>query len=147
VTAADQFNVRPVMPAKWKSPSEAELQATLGPAFSLWSGILQSLEVMFAPLEMQWKPSRTAFGRICLVQYKKRTLLYLTPDQGKVWIAVILGERAYNLAMSSSLPAGIKRMFSEARPYAEGRGIRYSVNSLRAIPTITKLMNIKTTPK
>ena len=77
----------------------------------------------------------------------KRTLLYLTPDQGKVWIAVILGERAYGLAMASSLPAAIKKMFAEARAYAEGRGIRYSASSSRAIPVIAKLVEIKTTPK
>jgi len=135
------------MPAKAKSPSEAESRATLGSAYLLWLGILNLLEAMFTPLKRQWKPSSMAFGRICLVQYEKRTLLYLTPDQGKVWVAVILGEHAYNLAMSSSLPTAIKKMFTEARPYAEGRGIRYSANSLRAIPAIAKLVKIKTTPK
>ena len=135
------------MPANADSPSEAELKATLGPAAVLWSSILRAMEEMFAPLEKRWRPSKTAFGRMCLVQHKKRTLLYLTPDQGKVWIAVILGERAYSLAMSSSIPAAIKRMLKDARPYAEGRGIRYPVDSLRAVPVIAKLVEIKTTPK
>jgi hypothetical protein len=84
---------------------------------------------------------------MCLVQHKKRTLLYLTPDRNRVWIAIVLGERAYHLAMSSSIPAGIKRMLKEARPYAEGRGIRYSVDSMLAVPVIMKLVDIKTTPK
>jgi hypothetical protein len=130
-----------------KPPSEAELKAALGPASGLWLGILRSLTEKFAPLEMQWRPSRAAFGRICMVQHKKRTLVYLTPDQGKVWIAVVLGDRAYGLAMESSLPAAIKKMFAQARPYAEGRGIRYSACSLSAIPAIAKLVEIKTTPK
>jgi len=102
---------------------------------------------MFVPLELQWRPSKAVFGRMCLVQHKKRTLLYLTPDQGKVWIAIVLGERAYHLAMSSSIPAAIKKMFAEAKAYAEGRGIRYSVASLNSVPVITKLAEIKTTPK
>jgi hypothetical protein len=38
-------------------------------------------------------------------------------------------------------------MFLEARPYAEGRGIRFSVSSLSDIPMIAKLVQIKTTPK
>ena len=62
-------------------------------------------------------------------------------------MAIVLGERAYGIAMSSSIPARIKRMLAEAAPYAEGRGIRYSADSLRAIPTIVKLVEIKTTPK
>jgi hypothetical protein len=84
---------------------------------------------------------------VCLLQHKKRTLLYLTPDKEKVWIAIILGGRAYDLAMASSIPAAIKKMFSEARPYAEGRGIRFPASSLGDIPMITKLVEIKTTPK
>ncbi len=119
----------------------------LGPASEVWSRLFLSLEGMFAPLEVQWRPSRMPFGRMCLVRNKKRTLLYLTPDNRRVWVAVILGERAFNLAMSSSIPAPIKRMFAEARPYAEGRGIRFAVDSLRALPVIAQLMAIKTSPK
>ena len=84
---------------------------------------------------------------MCLLQNKKRKLLYLTPEKGKVLIAIVLGQRAYDLAIASSLPAAIKKMFSEARPYAEGRGIRFSVSSLSDIPMIAKLVQIKTTPK
>ena len=62
-------------------------------------------------------------------------------------MAIILGERACNLAMASSLPAAIKKMFSEARPYAEGRGIRFPASSLSDVSTIKKLLEIKTTPK
>lgn len=32
-------------------------------------------------------------------------------------------------------------------PYAEGRGIRFPASSLGDIPVITKLVEIKTTPK
>jgi hypothetical protein len=135
------------MLAEVKSPTELELKTILGPAEVVWTGIIRAAEEMFVPLAMQWKPSKSGFGRICLLLHKKRTLLYLTPDQEKVWIAIVLGERAYNLAMASSLPASIKTLFSEARPYAEGRGIRFPASSQRDVSTIKKLLEIKTTPK
>jgi hypothetical protein len=135
------------MPASARPPPEAKLRAKLGSASAVWTDILRAVGGVSGPLEMQWRPSKAGFGLICLVQSGKRTLLYLTPDQDKVWIAVILGERAYRIAMSSPLPGAIKRMFAEARPYAEGRGIRYSVDSLRDVPAIAKLVEIKTTPK
>ena len=135
------------MPAKVKSPTETELTGILGSAAVLWSEIVHAVEEKFAPLDRQWKPSKTEFGRICLLQHKKRTLLYMTPEKEKVRIAIVLGERAYGLAMASSLPVTIKKMFSEAKPYAEGRGIRFSVSSLSDIPVIKKLVEIKTTPK
>jgi hypothetical protein len=109
------------MSATVQPPSEAELKAILGSAFVLWGGIVRIAEDLCGPVDRLWKPSKAVFGRICLLQHKKRTLLYLTPDKEKVWIAIVLGERAYRLAMASSLPAAIKQMFSEAKPYAEGR--------------------------
>jgi hypothetical protein len=49
--------------------------------------------------------------------------------------------------MASSLPAAIKKMFSEGRAYAEGRGIRFVVSSASDVSTVKKLAEIKTTPK
>ena len=133
--------------AKVKPPTEAELKTALGSAEALWSGIVHVVEGAASPLDTEWMPSKAGFGRMCLLQHRKRTLLYLTPDKGKVLIAIVLGQRAYDLAMGSSIPAAIKKMFLEARPYAEGRGIRFSVSSLSDIPMIAKLVQIKTTPK
>jgi hypothetical protein len=38
-------------------------------------------------------------------------------------------------------------LFSEARPYAEGRGIRFVVTSPSDVSTVRTLVEIKTTPK
>lgn len=134
-------------PMQTKPPTDAELKAVLGKAGTVWSEIVRAVEEKFAPLDKEWKPSKLAFGRVCLLQHKKRTLLYLIPDKEQFLVAIVLGERAYGLAMASSLPAAIKKMLSEARPYAEGRGIRFPVNSVSDIPVVAKLVEIKTTPK
>jgi hypothetical protein len=130
-----------------KTPTDAALNEVLGAAAGLWSGIVRVVEDQISPLEMAWKPSKAEFGSICLLQHKKRTLLYLTPEKEKVTVAIVLGERACGLAMTSSLPAAIKKLFAEAKPYAEGRGIRFSVSSPNDLPTIRQLVQIKTTPK
>ena len=132
---------------KIKSPSSAELKAVLGSADLVWSGIVSVVKDLVGPLKTEWRPAKTEFGRMCLLQHNKRTLLYLTPEKDKVRVAIILGERAYGLAMASSLPAAIKKMFSEARPYAEGRGIRFSVSSPSDMSTIKTLVELKTTLK
>jgi hypothetical protein len=135
------------MPAKATPPTDAELKTCLGAAESLWIGIIKAVEERFAPLDRQWKPSKAEFGRMCQIQHKKRTLLYLRPEKDQVFVAVILGERAYGLAMASTLPDAIKDMLATATPYVEGRGIRFTVSSANDIPTIVKLVQIKTTPK
>jgi hypothetical protein len=135
------------MPTKAKPPSDAELIVFLSSASGLWTEIVRTLEEGFPPLIAEWRPSKAAFGRICLLQQRRRTLLYLTPESGCIRIAIVLGDRAYAVAMASTLPAAIKKLFSEARPYAEGRGIRFTVNKSSDIPVVRKLVEIKTMPK
>jgi len=134
------------MSTKVKPPIDAELKAALGSADALWSDILGAVRNAVSPIDAQWKPSKSAFGRMCLLQHKKRTLLYLTPEKEAVTVAIVLGERAYGLALASALPAEIRRWFSEAKPYAEGRGIRFAARAPSDISTITKLVEIKTAP-
>ena len=134
-------------PARAKAPSDAEMKSVLGKAGAAWSAIVRVLEGKFVPLDQVWKPSKLAFGRVCLLQHRKRTLLYLIPDKGQFLVAIVLGERAFALAMASSLPAAIKKMFSEARHYAEGTGIRFVVTSMSDVPVVAKLVEIKTAPK
>jgi hypothetical protein len=112
----------------------------------LWAGILRAVEDTASPLNTEWKASKAAFGRMCLLQHRKRTLLYLTPDKGKITVAIVLGERAYGVAMAGSLPISVKKMLSEAKRSAEGRGIRVSVSSRRDIAMIKELVRIKATP-
>jgi len=109
--------------------------------------MFESLGKQYAPIEARWQPSKSDFGKICLLQHKKRTLVYLTPEKGAVRAAIVLGERAYALAMASSIPAAIKKMLADARPYAEGRGIRFPVSTIQEASVVAKLVEIKTTPK
>ena len=134
------------MPVKVDPPSEAELESALGAALPLWNAIVRMVEGTCTPLNQVWKPSKSEFGKLCLLQCKKRTLLYLTPDLDCVWIAIVLGERAYGLAMASWLPDVIKNLLLAAKPYAEGRGIRFSIRSAEELPTVGRLVEIKTTP-
>jgi hypothetical protein len=84
---------------------------------------------------------------MCLLKQKKRTLLYMTPDKGKVVIAVVLGERAVAIALASKLPPRIKKLITEARPYVEGRGIKFEVSSVKEVLMVTELVDIKMTAK
>ncbi len=124
--------------ARWK--------AALGRAYAMWEGIVRVVEGLASPLDIEWKPSKIAFGHVCLLRHKKRTLAYLLPEAASVTVAIVLGERAYGLAMASTLSAAVKTSLTEARPYAEGRGIRVSVKTTRDLVTIRKLVAIKLTP-
>jgi hypothetical protein len=130
-----------------EGPTKTQLIEAIGGSDVLWNGTVEAIGQKFQPLDSEWKPSKLAFGWIHLLTHKKRTLLYMFPDKGRLMVSIVLGERAVGLAMDSSLPNPIKQMIAEARPYVEGRGIRFPVQSAADIQTVRDLVDIKTTPK
>ncbi len=135
------------MPTANDAPTEEELKKCLGPAHEFWGLVLQTTEQHLAPINPVWKPAKIPFGRFCRLQHKERTLLNLLPSPGKLEVSVILGERAAGLALESPLPAAIKKLIREARPYAEGRGIRFEVTQAADAPIIAQLLACKTAKK
>ncbi|MFA6168005.1 MAG: DUF3788 family protein [Gemmatimonadaceae bacterium] len=129
-----------------KGRDAGQWKTALGHAYGTWAGIVRVVEGLASPLDIEWKPSKIAFGHVCLLRHKKRTLLYLLPEKASITVAIVLGERAYGLAMASTLSAAVKSSLTEARPYAEGRGIRVAVKGTRDLATIRKLVAIKLTP-
>jgi hypothetical protein len=102
------------------APTDAELAACLGAALPTWQAVIAAAGEQVGPLDLEWKPSKQGFGRVCLLKKKKRTLLYLTPEPGAARVAVVLGERALGLALAADLPEALEARFREARHYAEG---------------------------
>lgn len=62
-------------------------------------------------------------------------------------MAVVFGERAVELALDSKLPEGIKDRIREARPYVEGRGVRFPVSAAADVDLVAELVAIKTAAK
>ena len=129
------------------APSASELAARLGKAIDRWNKIVDSVSVNFAPVDQVWKSSKNDFGRVCLLKQKKRTLLYIIPESGVVQVAIVLGDRAVGIALSSGLAEKFKNLIREARPYVEGRGIRFDVKSAGDVSSVIELIRIKTAPK
>jgi len=66
-------------------------------------------------------------------------------DSGK-WIfsvSIVFGEKATQEALHSDISEGIKKIISEAKVYAEGRGIRIEIKNSTVISDIKKLVLIK----
>lgn len=129
-----------------KGPDARHWKTVLGHAYATWAGIVGIVEELASPLDIEWKPSKIAFGHVCLLRHQKRTFVYLLREKTSVTVAIVLGGRAYSLAMAGTLSTAFQTSLTEARPYAEGRGIRVSVKTTRDLATIRKLVAIKLTP-
>lgn len=122
-----------------KPPTAAELHKALGRSVSAWPGVVSGLEERFNPLELEWRPSKLEFGRMCLVRYKNRALVYLMPMAGQLLVGVVLSEGAYEIAMAAKLRPAIKKMLSAAKPGGEGRGIRFVVKTTADVAEVLTL--------
>ena len=131
------------MPTTLPPPPDADLGGTLGPALGTWHDLLAALEADAGPLSTEWRPSKSAFGRLCLVRRGSRTLAYLTPEPGAILVALVLGERAVAAALTADLPAAVKQSLREARAYAEGRGVRVTVRTAEEVPVVRTLLACK----
>ena len=133
-------------PVLAKTPSSAELEAELGPAAPVWAAIVAAAQAV-VPCELEWRPAKTlAFGRYGVLRRKDRTLLYLLPQPGALEVRVMLGERAFGLAMDAKLPARIKKLARDAKVYPEGHYIPIIAGSAD-IPGIITLLECKLAPK
>jgi hypothetical protein len=128
-------------------PKANDLKAMLEKAAPVWSELIAAMRERCSPFDVEWRPSKQMeFGRYCLLVRKGRRLLYMLPKSGEVEVMVALGDRAFDLAMESSLPARFKKLASEAKHYSEGRFIRFPAK-LADVPHVVKLIEIKLTPK
>jgi hypothetical protein len=129
-----------------KSTPEARLPDALGASLGLWTALIDAISADFSPLARVWKPTKLEFGMVCLIKQNERTLAYLIPGTGRFEVSIVLGNRAAALALGSDLRARTKKLISEARVYAEGRGVRFFVDSTEDVLAVVKLLKFKTTP-
>ncbi|HSK52275.1 MAG TPA: DUF3788 family protein [Clostridia bacterium] len=121
-------------------PDENALVGSLGaarPAFDRLRGLRPGTTA-------EWRRYTKAGPWTLKVTEGKRTLYYLTPGVDEFHVTLILGERATAAALEADdVPAEQKQALREARPYAEGRGIRVVVGGDEDVATIERLLAIK----
>ena len=95
----------------------------------------------------EWRRYSKASPWTLKVVAGKRTLYYLTPGDGEFTVTLILGERASVTALAAhNVPGQLKQALRDARPYAEGRGIRIPVRGISDLGPVERLLAIKLAP-
>jgi hypothetical protein len=70
-------------------------------------------------------------------------IVYLLPRAGFFKTALVFGQKATDAVLASKADPSIKKMLSEAKVYAEGRGIRLEVKDKSLLEDIKNLITIK----
>jgi hypothetical protein len=126
-----------------KAPASEVLAAELGPAAAVWDAVIAAVQAVVS-CELDWRPAKKLpFGTYAVLHKKDRNLVYLLPQPGAVEVRVMLGERAFGLAMAARLPARIKKLAAEAKVYPEGHYIQIAPATAADLPGIVKLLECK----
>jgi hypothetical protein len=128
---------------KTTEPTPAELAAALGPTYSLWLQLVETLLKEPGVTDAEWNSLKPKYGWALILKSKKRRIVYLGPCDGLFWVSFVLGDRAVAAAQDGGLSKSVLKILKEAPHYPEGTGLRLLVKNAKDLPTIQKLAKIK----
>lgn len=129
------------MPAKVvpREPTGAELRRLLGKSHAAFDAFLAKN----ADLRPEWKYYGAKLGWSLKLFEGRRNLCFLGPHEKFLNIAFVLGAKAVDAALESTLPDTVKQQVRDSPRYPEGRGVRLMVRSKKDLLPAQLLLEIK----
>lgn len=122
-------------------PAEESLSKALGKQFASWNNIKNYVFEKSTTVTEEWSFSKSGWNY--RIRGKKSVIIYLMPCCGYFIASFVLGKKACEMMLSSSLAPDIKKTISEAKTYAEGTGFRIDVKTAAMTAEIKKLVDAK----
>jgi hypothetical protein len=108
-------------------PGPADLSRSLGASAPLWKAVVTHVGKACAPVTEAWSCSGAKFGWSLRLKRAERVLVYLTPQEGRFLVGIVLGEKAIASGREKGRPAAVTALLDAAPRYAEGRGVRLTI--------------------
>lgn len=126
-----------------KKPTDEDLAAALGRTKQLWDRLVNDVAQVYPPVIQEWGFAGEKYGWSLRLKRKKRTILYLIPQQRYFLCAFVFGGRATDAAREANLPVETIKAINDAPVYGEGRGFRLKVSKRKDVETMATLAAIK----
>ena len=126
---------------KARPPTKEQLASILGKARGAWDAL--RTDPALAGLGEEWGFTSTSNGWGFRLRDEKRVIVYMTPQKGRFLASFTLGEKAVLAARAAGLPAALLAAVDAAPRYAEGRGFRVEVRTVKDARAIAVLAGIK----
>ncbi|MFN8208918.1 MAG: DUF3788 domain-containing protein [Bacteroidales bacterium] len=131
---------------KNSEPGPAELRAALAASFELWELVRAYVLNKYPAGLEEWNFPGIKYGWSYRIKDKKRAIIYLLPRENYFMVAFVFGDKAVAEVQKSGIAQAIKTELTNARKYAEGRGIRIPVKNTEILQDIYRLVDIKIGP-
>lgn len=128
---------------KETKPSKQDLAEKLGSTYELWVELENFVFEKYPNGLAEWNYPGIKYGWSYRIKDKKRAIIYLLPRDKYFKAAFVFGQKATDIVLESSVSSNIKIELSQAKKYAEGRGIRVDIKNDSIISYIKMLIEIK----
>lgn len=125
------------------TPTQSDLDLALGDNYVHWKTIQEYAKTLYDNAFVEWNYSGIKYGWSFRIKDKKRVIVYLLPRNKFFKVALVFGEKAYKEILEAPINEFIKNELKNAKPYAEGRGIRIEIKDDSMLTDIKKLIEIK----
>ena len=124
-------------------PTASDLKTGLGSTYALWQMLVDFTCQLYSSAQLHWHYSGDKYGWGFRIKDKKRVLVYLLPRSGFFRVAMVFGQKGTDEILGSGVDERIKTELRNAKPYAEGRGIRIDVKDKALIEDLKRLIAVK----
>jgi len=124
-------------------PNDTMLQSATGDLYPAWKQIRNCVFDKYPSAFEEWNSPGQKYGWSFRIKDKKRAIIYLLPRNGYFLVAFVLGAKASEEALNSTVSQEIKDIIKSARVYAEGRGFQIEIKNFEQIEDIKILIDIK----
>lgn len=128
---------------KTSPPSADDVRTVLGKSHKAWDRLIDEVSNRIAPISPVWGFTSAKSGWGLRLLRSGRVILYMTPCEGHFLVSFALGEKAVAAARDKGLAPFVLDAIDRAPRYAEGRGMRFEIRSVREIPPLVALAEIK----
>ncbi len=123
-------------------PADSEIAQALGRSGPAWVWLKDAVISEHGLVE-DWGFAGPKFGWSLRLRKGKRVIVYMTPCARHFLASFVLGEKACSAAREAALPEFILTVIAAAPKYAEGRGFRIPVTTLKQARALAELAAIK----
>ena len=124
-------------------PTDNMVDDAIADTKGLWDKLSFHVAENYQGISHEWKMYSKKSGWNLVFKQGKRTLFYFVPCESYFIIAFVLGEKAVNTAIQSSLSAGTKEAISDADVCAMGHSFFVTVKGEQDIEDVIALLKIK----
>lgn len=120
-------------------PSDSELKAVLGEAYSAF----QALVSRAGPGAAEWRRYTKNSPWVLKVSQGKRSLFYARPEAGHLNVTVLLGSRAVEAALAGQVSRRLHESIRRAKVYPEGRPVSVAIKKPSDLGKVEELIAAK----